>query len=59
MQRRNDEIEEECGLSADRMLMKRIIGGKEAKFAQFPWQAHLKISAYQCGGVLGEIVIYF
>ncbi|KAF5274820.1 hypothetical protein FQR65_LT00403 [Abscondita terminalis] len=51
IQRRNDEVEE-CGISSDRVLSKRIIGGDEAKFAQFPWQAHLKIATYQCGGVL-------
>lgn len=54
LQKRNDIPEEECGLSADRVLLKRIIGGNEAKFGQFPWQAHLKIAAYQCGGVLGK-----
>lgn len=31
----------------------RIIGGQPAKFAQFPWQAHIRIGQYQCGGVLG------
>ncbi|EFA07413.2 serine protease P84 [Tribolium castaneum] len=51
LQKRIDDLEE-CGLSADRILMKRIIGGDEAKFAQFPWQAFIKISSYQCGGVL-------
>lgn len=55
LRKRNDILEEEeCGLSADRVLLKRIIGGNEAKFGQFPWQAHLKIAAYQCGGVLGK-----
>ncbi|VVC89684.1 unnamed protein product [Leptidea sinapis] len=42
----------ECGLSATRMIQKRIIGGREARLAEFPWQAHLRISEYQCGGVL-------
>lgn len=55
LQKRNDIPEQECGLSVDRVLLKRIIGGNEAKFGQFPWQAHLKIAAYQCGGVLGKI----
>lgn len=54
-QRRNDEIED-CGLSSDRIMLKRIIGGNEAKFAEFPWQAHIKIGAYQCGGVLGNYI---
>lgn len=55
LQRRADEVyeEEECGVSADRSKYGRIIGGKEARFAQFPWQAHIRISQYQCGGVLG------
>ncbi|KAF2882668.1 hypothetical protein ILUMI_23502 [Ignelater luminosus] len=52
LQKRNDEIEEECGVSPSRIMQKRIIGGDMATFAQFPWQAHLKISTYQCGGVL-------
>ncbi|XP_017772424.1 PREDICTED: prostasin [Nicrophorus vespilloides] len=49
---RRDVEDEGCGLSADRVLAKRIIGGAEARFGQFPWQAHIKISSYQCGGVL-------
>ncbi|XP_067004098.1 serine protease 27 [Anabrus simplex] len=41
----------ECGVP--RMgIQKRIIGGDEALFGEFPWQAHLRISGYQCGGVL-------
>ncbi|XP_071053511.1 trypsin-7 isoform X1 [Onthophagus taurus] len=52
LQRRNDDFIFECGISANRILSKRIIGGKDAYFGQFPWQAHIKISAYQCGGVL-------
>ncbi|GFG33313.1 hypothetical protein Cfor_04050, partial [Coptotermes formosanus] len=33
-------------------LQKRIIGGNEAHFGEFPWQAHIRIAGYQCGGVL-------
>ncbi|KAG8286309.1 Belongs to the peptidase S1 [Homalodisca vitripennis] len=33
-------------------IQKRIIGGAEAYFGEFPWQAHIRISGYQCGGVL-------
>lgn len=56
LQKRNDiPADDECGLSVDRVLLKRIIGGNEAKFGQFPWQAHLKIATYQCGGVLGKL----
>ncbi|KAH1015382.1 serine protease 27 isoform X2 [Dendroctonus ponderosae] len=55
IQRRNDiwnDFDEECGISNDRILQKRIIGGKPAEFGQFPWQAYIKILSYQCGGVL-------
>ncbi|XP_050315728.1 serine protease 33 [Anthonomus grandis grandis] len=56
IQRRNNLMDiftrEECGLSNDRILQKRIVGGREADFGQFPWQAHIKILSYQCGGVL-------
>lgn len=57
IQKRIDDFEE-CGLSADRVLTKRIIGGNEAKFGQFPWQAFIKIASYQCGGVLGEKLLF-
>ncbi|XP_014252557.1 trypsin-1-like isoform X2 [Cimex lectularius] len=40
-----------CGRPA-MMLQKRIIGGSEAYFGELPWQAHLRIAGYQCGGVL-------
>lgn len=59
LQKRIDDFGDECGLSMDRMLMKRIIGGNEAKFAQFPWQAFIKIASYQCGGVLGKLISCF
>ncbi|XP_032525299.2 serine protease 27 [Danaus plexippus] len=49
----DDDISQmECGLSSSRMLQKRIIGGREARVAEFPWQAHVRISEFQCGGVL-------
>lgn len=57
IQKRNDEVFDDCGISSDRVILKRIIGGNEARFGQFPWQVHLKISAYQCGGVLGKYLI--
>lgn len=41
----------ECGTPAVG-VQKRIIGGAEAYFGEFPWQAHIRISGYQCGGVL-------
>ncbi|KAK9873959.1 hypothetical protein WA026_002311 [Henosepilachna vigintioctopunctata] len=52
LQRRIDEVDEECGISSDRILMKRIIGGNKARFGQYPWQVYIKIGSYQCGGVL-------
>ncbi|KAJ8955764.1 hypothetical protein NQ318_008638, partial [Aromia moschata] len=54
LQKRIDDFEEEdlCGLSSDRMFSKRIIGGREAAFGQYPWQAYIKIATFQCGGVL-------
>lgn len=61
LQKRIDDFEdfieenEMCGLSSDRVLAKRIIGGKQANFGEFPWQAYIKIGTYQCGGVLGKI----
>ncbi|XP_076314697.1 serine protease 27-like [Tachypleus tridentatus] len=30
----------------------RIIGGQEALYGEFPWQAHIKIIRQQCGGAL-------
>jgi hypothetical protein len=41
----------ECGVPRI-TLQKRIIGGNEAYFGEFPWQAHIRIAGYQCGGVL-------
>ncbi len=44
--------EPQCGLSKQGSFSKRIIGGERAKFAELPWQVHIRISSYQCGGVL-------
>ncbi|XP_068206840.1 trypsin-1 isoform X2 [Palaemon carinicauda] len=41
-----------CGIQRVSQFAKRIIGGNEARFGEFPWQAHIRISGYQCGGVL-------
>lgn len=45
----------ECGISktSENTIQKRIIGGRPAYFAEYPWQAHIRIAEYQCGGVLG------
>ncbi|KAM3956128.1 trypsin-4 [Aphomia sociella] len=48
----DDVTQADCGLPSSRILQKRIIGGREARFAEFPWQAHVRISEFQCGGVL-------
>ncbi|XP_037788197.1 transmembrane protease serine 9-like isoform X3 [Penaeus monodon] len=42
----------ECGIQRVSQFAKRIIGGNEARFGEFPWQAHIRIIGYQCGGVL-------
>lgn len=47
--RKQDRVE--CGVPA-LTLQKRIIGGSEAYFGELPWQAHLRIGGYQCGGAL-------
>lgn len=53
-QRKHDFLEQEpeCGISRHRQFSKRIIGGEKAKFSELPWQVHIRISSYQCGGVL-------
>ncbi|XP_049882740.1 serine protease 27 [Pectinophora gossypiella] len=48
----DDTTQMDCGLPSTRILQKRIIGGREARVAEFPWQAHVRISEFQCGGVL-------
>ncbi|XP_055640255.1 serine proteinase stubble [Toxorhynchites rutilus septentrionalis] len=54
--RRSDQVglTAECGIprTAQNTLQKRIIGGRTANFAEYPWQAHIRIAEYQCGGVL-------
>ncbi|XP_037808203.1 serine proteinase stubble [Lucilia sericata] len=57
LRRRDDNellLKPECGLarSFQQTLQKRIIGGRPAHFAEYPWQAHIRIAEYQCGGVL-------
>lgn len=44
----------DCGVArtAQNTIQKRIIGGRTAQFAEFPWQAHIRIAEFQCGGVL-------
>ncbi|XP_022233311.1 plasminogen [Drosophila obscura] len=58
LRRRDDNellnVQPECGVprTAQNTLQKRIIGGRPAQFAEYPWQAHIRIAEYQCGGVL-------
>ncbi|XP_054739228.1 serine proteinase stubble [Anastrepha obliqua] len=57
LKRRNENdvfAKPECGLprATQRTLQKRIIGGRTANFAEYPWQAHIRIAEFQCGGVL-------
>lgn len=41
-----------CGIprTPSNTLQKRIIGGRPAQFAEFPWQTHIRIREFQCGG---------
>ncbi|CRK97952.1 CLUMA_CG011324, isoform A [Clunio marinus] len=43
-----------CGIprTPSNLLQRRIIGGRPAQFAEFPWQSHIRIKEYQCGGAL-------
>ncbi|XP_029709058.1 plasminogen [Aedes albopictus] len=55
LRRRSDQMGNmDCGIprTAQNTLQKRIIGGRTANFAEYPWQAHIRIAEYQCGGVL-------
>lgn len=50
----------ECGVprTVQNTIQKRIIGGRVAPFAALPWQAHIRIAEYQCGGVLGRCHLF-
>ncbi|XP_058800324.1 tryptase-like isoform X1 [Phymastichus coffea] len=46
-------IETECGISATKQTaQRRIVGGDEAGFGTFPWQAYIRIGSSRCGGTL-------
>lgn len=49
-----------CGVpqTPSSTLQKRIIGGRPAHFAEFPWQSHIRIREFQCGGGLIEYFNY-
>lgn len=50
----NNNFQPECGIprTSENTIQKRIIGGRVSQFGEFPWQAHIRIAEYQCGGVL-------
>lgn len=57
LRRRADDISNlqiDCGIpkTSQNTIQKRIIGGRTAEFAEYPWQAHIRIGEFQCGGVL-------
>ncbi|XP_044738928.1 serine proteinase stubble [Chrysoperla carnea] len=42
-----------CGISpAKQTAQRRIVGGDEAGFGSFPWQAYIRIGTSRCGGSL-------
>ncbi|XP_023311514.1 uncharacterized protein LOC108913614 [Anoplophora glabripennis] len=42
-----------CGVSSPRQqAQRRIVGGEEAGFGTFPWQAYIRIGSSRCGGSL-------
>ncbi|GFT50742.1 plasma kallikrein [Nephila pilipes] len=40
-----------CGITKAKP-QSRIIGGNDAMYGEFPWQAHIKLNRQQCSGVL-------
>ncbi|KAJ8680279.1 hypothetical protein QAD02_016066 [Eretmocerus hayati] len=45
--------DEQCGISASKQTaQRRIVGGDEAGFGSFPWQAYIRIGSSRCGGTL-------
>ncbi|XP_043279019.1 proclotting enzyme-like isoform X1 [Venturia canescens] len=46
-------IEHRCGISTTKQTaQRRIVGGDEAGFGSFPWQAYIRIGSSRCGGTL-------
>ncbi|KAL1497548.1 hypothetical protein ABEB36_008489 [Hypothenemus hampei] len=41
-----------CGISSKQKAQRRIVGGDEAGFGTFPWQAYIRIGSSRCGGSL-------
>ncbi|KAF7996438.1 hypothetical protein HCN44_002070 [Aphidius gifuensis] len=47
------KIETECGISSTKQTaQRRIVGGDDAGFGSFPWQAYIRIGSSRCGGTL-------
>ncbi|KAK2577208.1 hypothetical protein KPH14_003358 [Odynerus spinipes] len=47
----NDD--DQCGISVSKQTaQRRIVGGDEAGFGSFPWQAYIRIGSSRCGGTL-------
>lgn len=40
----------DCGRSTSKI--NRIVGGTDASFGQFPWQAFVQVGGSRCGGAL-------
>ncbi|XP_044001004.1 coagulation factor IX isoform X2 [Aphidius gifuensis] len=46
-------INEQCGISSTKQTaQRRIVGGDDAGFGSFPWQAYIRIGSSRCGGTL-------
>ncbi|XP_014295091.1 testisin isoform X1 [Microplitis demolitor] len=43
----------QCGISSSKQTaQRRIVGGDDAGFGSFPWQAYIRIGSSRCGGTL-------
>ncbi|KAK9504296.1 hypothetical protein O3M35_010661 [Rhynocoris fuscipes] len=48
-----DDTSQGCGLSVkSQAAQRRIVGGDEAGFGSFPWQAYIRVGSSRCGGSL-------
>ncbi|XP_046143511.1 serine protease 42-like isoform X3 [Osmia bicornis bicornis] len=46
-------LESGCGIPVSKQTaQRRIVGGDEAGFGSFPWQAYIRIGSSRCGGTL-------
>ncbi|XP_012277045.1 proclotting enzyme isoform X1 [Orussus abietinus] len=45
--------DDRCGISVSKQTaQRRIVGGDDAGFGNFPWQAYIRIGSSRCGGTL-------